>query len=709
MDNKNDLLNSLSDLVQTDSDLERFLLCTPHSSSGSYSYDAALSEAFFYKHLYVYSDTGASIVDEISDILMTNRRKSIFILGNKGCGKTTFLYSLRKSLLKKPGFRCLPIDFAELAPSVTIDRAKAKIGQFIYAMLREAVQNNRIDMLNSFISRYFRYEDSFDIAWDQNNLLDEFYTAFRSSLNNNVEDLSYQIKHKIRPIINKLEIFQQFLLLVLLDMENQSFCSTLHTAIALDNLDGMVDIADIASLIDNFFKFDTNIGSLLKAITGSSRYTYNYTFIFVMRETTKSNISSHSLDAMRVTSREYDLTSIYSKKEIITKRLQVYCKAAVSPANTSLADSMLAVVSDSYIHQTIFPFYNNDYRVSTMKLIDICKMYPQMIDQYKALIAGDEDSKFGGRGIIYRLILSDLQKKGYFSRLMIVDFAARENATSLPRLLLTYLSNTTSVSCLGDDDYVPLSRLFDAFNMLNQDDIVECLWAMFDLIKTNDWNHLVTFARSKRATKERLYDEIKIYKASRFRRASDEYSCFRITCAGEIYLSNICTHYEFFSCRALGENYLPLFCKENLQKANGKYTFEDIIDAVYQQAFECCKALNESFESPNGLCCEARTPFNYRSDRIVQFHSERIVFSHIGYLDAYRCYVLKQFGDVSGEGIDIEVISKRILHTIKQYCNLISGSVAKCAATRAFNDILVNLDQAEKAPRDATRTINRRK
>ena len=245
--------------------------------------------------------------------------------------------------------------------------------------------------------------------------------------------------------------------------------------------------------------------------------------------------------------------------------------------------------------------------------------------------------------------------------------------------------------------------------MVEQEDIVECLWAMFDLIRTSDWNHLIAFARSKRATKQRLEEEIRIYNASRYPGGYDDYSCFRITCAGKVYLNNVCTHYEFFSCRALGDSYLPLFCKENLQIVNGQYLFEGIIDAVYQQASACCIALHDSYESPDGLCRDARAPYNYKSESIYQFHSERIIFSHIGYLDAFRCYVLSKYGSSPDKAIDIEVISKRILATIRSYCELITDSIAKCAATKSFNEILKNLKEVEKAPTNPTLTINRRR
>ena len=172
-------------------------------------------------------------------------------------------------------------------------------------------------------------------------------------------------------------------------------------------------------------------------------------------------------------------------------------------------------------------------------------------------------------------------------------------------------------------------------------------------------------------------------------------------------MSNVCTHYEFFSCRALGDEYLPLFCKENLEMQDGKYIFENIIEGVYNQVYKCCLDLCKSYESDRGVCKDARPPYNYKNVSIYQYHSERIIFSHIGYLDSFRCYLLK---NIVKPSIEIENMSMLILKTIRKYCTLITGKekVAKCAATKRFGQIVSNLEEAENNPCDPTKTINRK-
>lgn len=706
----------VQELIKLDDNLERFLLCSSFSKNDTYNYESKLTDDLFFDQLYVQGgNLENKIHNEILELIKYGRKQSIFLLGNKGCGKTTLVHKIMQLMDKETELRHICLDFGNSSSTLTLKREQEILIQEIYKMFREAVKFDNIKLLESFLLTYTKNEEEFDVFWDYNNKLDGFYETLRECISNQEEDLLKQLKYKVRPKLAELELFQLFLVLVLVDLQKQQCSTSKRTAIIFDNLDNLLNIADISKFIENFCNFQNNVGSLLKTILKTERSRFQYTFIFVMRETTKANISPHSLEMLRISSKEYDITTLFPKRDIIIKRLHCYQEYLLSQDEKDKKigklrqqiNSIFKIINDTYMHKTIFPFYNNDYRICVMKLIDITKLYPTLVSQYNNLVSqNNEDAKFGGRGIVYRIILSDLQKKGYFSRLMIVDFLTREKHTSLVRLLLTYLANKTKSDCTDATPAVSLKELFKAFKDIKPSEIIECIWAMFDLITTNDWNHLITFASSKSASKERLYIEKGIYSKKSNKDDDKEYSKFRITCAGEIYLSNVCTHYEFFSCRALGDEYLPLFCMENLEIRDGKYIFEDIIEGVYNQVYRCCLDLCKSFESDQGLCREPRPPYNYKNEAIYQYHSERIIFSHIGYLDSYRCYLLKNATHLD---IDIEKVSKLLLETIRKYCNLIvEEKVAKCAATRRFNQIVTNLKEAESNPCDPTKTINRK-
>ena len=96
-----------------------------------------------------------------------------------------------------------------------------------------------------------------------------------------------------------------------------------------------------------------------------------------------------------------------------------------------------------------------------------------------------------------------------------------------------------------------------------------------------------------------------------------------------------------------------------------------------------------------------------QNEVFLALHVLRIIFSHIGYLDSFRCYLLK---NIVKPSIEIENMSMLILKTIRKYCTLITGKekVAKCAATKRFGQIVSNLEEAENNPCDPTKTINRK-
>lgn len=721
MVNTGSCAGGVHNLIALDNNLERFLLCSPFSTNDAFNYSSELTDEIFFNQLYVSGgNREQELCSEILEIAEFNRKQSIFLLGNKGCGKTTFVHKIIQLVERKPGLRNICLDFGDSSATLTLKKGKERLIQSIYKSFREIARNNEIGLLQSFVNTYFKNEEDFDVAWDFNGNLYTFYETFRIIISDSSKDLSTRLKRELRPLMAKLEIFQLFLIFVLFDLEKQQFSNQKQTLVVFDNLDNLIDISDISQFIENFCNFQNNIGTLLKAILQREKTRLSYIFIFVMREITKANISAHALETMRISSKEYDITTLYPKKDIIIKRISWFREYLVRQTSLSndaynkakqQIDFISQIISDPYMHQTIFPFYNNDYRICVMKLVEICGKRSNLIKQYIDLIAqNSEDAKFGGRGIVYRIILSDLQTKGYFARLMIVDFTTRDRRTSLARLLLTYLANTTESDCTDGTPSVSLKELFKAFKDIKPSEITGCLWAMFDLITTNDWNPLITFASSKSANKERLYEEKNIYRRNNIKDSDKEYSRFRITCAGEVYLRNVCTHYEFFSCRALGDSYLPLFCVENLNIINDKYIFENIVDAVYNQVYRCCLDLSRSFESERGVCNEARPPYNYKNGAIYQYHSERIVFSHIGYLDSFRCYLIKAHKNSTTEEFDIEKASTILLKAIRKYCELIcSEKVARCAATKRFSEIIANLEEAERFPCDLTKTINRKR
>ena len=82
-------------------DLKRFLLCSPYSSDPILNYGGILSkkhEEAFVKHLYV--EGRKNIEENIIHDICSGGKSTIKIVGNKGCGKTTLIHNLSRTLNK---------------------------------------------------------------------------------------------------------------------------------------------------------------------------------------------------------------------------------------------------------------------------------------------------------------------------------------------------------------------------------------------------------------------------------------------------------------------------------------------------------------------------------------------------------------------------------------------------------------------------------
>lgn len=156
-----------------------------------------------------------------------------------------------------------------------------------------------------------------------------------------------------------------------------------------------------------------------------------------------------------------------------------------------------------------------------------------------------------------------------------------------------------------------------------------------------------------------MKSQLDLYRSGRpITECRDEYAKLEITCAGRMYLNTMSTNYEFFASRLFGDNYRPLFSKDNLTLEKGKYKFIYQIEGVINAVDGCCSRMGQADKeicekkawSVQDLYKSKLTFENYqrdlsttsKSESVRQFHTERIIFSHLGYINIYRQYVLQK-------------------------------------------------------------------
>lgn len=584
---KDEMDGKFVEMLINDDSIERFMLCTPFTTDNVLKYGGNLTEDLFYKKLYV-DPLRSNIENQIIECVEKQNKNTIYILGNKGCGKSTFVHDIRRKMDGNKEVWCELIDFGESNATLKYKKSLEVIVRKIYKELKNLLKNNTEEsdlILSRFIQFYFNNEEEIDEDWDFNKRIEEFFNTMSSIMSTQESNKFEKLEKDVRKILFNAELFQLFFILSLLLM-NIQICTrncVLPTLIILDNLDNMIEITEVKRFVEHYRNYLQAIGTFITraVFADDKKYNYKIVYVLVMREITRASISTpHSLELTRVTTMEHDLTDLYPKKDISCQRAEYAVYLIDKILQNNLEDEgtlkeikrqaivIQDIVNDLYIHKTIYPLFNDDYRIATLMLVRICCEYSFLLQDYNRLMkCGIEGAKYGGRGIIYRLILNRFKDREYLKKIGIVDFKNRERKkVSISRLLLTYLNNTTDPKVTGDSKGVSLIEIFKSFTQFKTKEIVNSLWEMCDLIKAEEWNPLITFVSSDNASKDGLYKERNMYKKNINKendaRSNRNYSFFRITRAGRIYLSNICTHFEFFACRIFGSTRLPLFCSK---------------------------------------------------------------------------------------------------------------------------------------------------
>ena len=205
---------------------------------------------------------------------------------------------------------------------------------------------------------------------------------------------------------------------------------------------------------------------------------------------------------------------------------------------------------------------------------------------------------------------------------------------------------------------------------------------MYELYGT-EWNHLITFSYIPDVKISAIEEDLIHYTENN---KKHEYTALRYTCGGKVFLELITTHFEFFAIRLASEDcfYDPLFSSKNENNINGKYGFENIIEEVLREVRLCCDAL-EKFNSKIMEQKQLDKEEYYKSNYVClfkkedgrtfrEYHSERIINMHIGYLDSYRGYLLHKKKENDEDYFSEEEkqkINMKLTKYIKAYTNIV--------------------------------------
>lgn len=675
-----------------DNNLERYLKANAISSLGDCKYGGKLSKELFYNILY--DESNASIEKEKEIDKWFSRRNNIAIItGYVGCGKTTFThhYLKRESDLNN---KVILFDFEKInripARNIVID----KFELHLYQLMRDKNSEFR-KVLKKLYSQNRAIFDLFD---SNNNLVKFIDIYLQQSLNRKKYLQNSDLKKSLLSL-NIDDLFNILFLYIFADKIITGFNQT-HI-ICFDNLDVAYEGSNLEEFYLAFMNTLANWEDVIAKLKISDRgdntidLYRDIKFIFCMRETSKSKLTKFFRRRISTSVKPFDITEIYDKAKIIEKRIQLLLKYRedVDPEIIAEAEVIQKIIEDYYNKINVFPLFNHDYRSCVESITALCENKKSLMSYIKLsnmALAPNllKYAKYGARGILFRLIFNEFRKEGDYDKISIYDFnnSGHNEQFSIPRMILTYVSNVQTNKGrvkpgIGDDNTpVSINRIFDAFKGIIQPEVItNCIINMYEL-RESSWNHLITFDTLLGTDVECLRNELKAYKQNK----DIEYSKVLITCSGTTYLNIMTTHFEFFCSRLWGGEKSPLFAVENAVRENEEFAFEDILDKVYTNVKGCCMRIKKfdtdyllpKYENMDNKYAEyLDSEYVYKERKIIenkivkQFHGEKIIHTHISYLDAYRLFLLNT--NILNNDEVRKAASKTIIEYIEKYISLI--------------------------------------
>lgn len=695
--NQEDIVKMEKEVINMiDNNIERYLKANPHSDLGNYSYSDKLTKKLFYNVLY-FSDQKAEEAEKELEQWFNMGNNVAIILGYMGCGKTTFVnyYLWKKEKINK---EVILFDFEKMNVDAAGDIVANKLGMHLYVCLKDKEKNYK-DVL------YKLYDDNYDFfdTCEKDNCLDEFMNYYCSAQGVNKRTENAIIKNKLLNM--RIESLFNILGLVILGNQSWKNCGRDHI-ICFDNLDVAYEGKSLEIFYAGFLNFITNwergLPKFKYAVEsiGKCELYKNMKFVFCMRETSKAKVTAYFKKEITGFVRPINLTEVYDKAAIIKKRVDLLKKYNYKVGENILkrGENIEKILDDSYNKLNIIPLFNHDYRSCINNIVMICcnpKNF-RMVENYLQLNSSKLEfleiqyGKYGARGILFRLIFNVFKEEQYYDKISLFNFESitHKEQFSIPRMILTYVSNIQTnsgrvgLSIGGSNTPVALNRIFDAFQgIIDADIIVNCIITMYELRETS-WNHLITFDTLRGDSVEHIRIELQNYKENK---KSIEYSTVLVTCGGNVYLSTMATHFEFFASRIWGSDSEPLFSKKNfVQDEDGNFPFEQIIEKVYENVKNCCNRIRKfdiekllpKFQGNNIYANYADSEYVYKDRKekdgevkiIKQFHGEKIIHTHIGYIDAFRMYLL------NSNEIEEDLkprVNEKLIEFIKKYIEII--------------------------------------
>lgn len=648
---------------------------TPFTDHSEFNYDGVLEEDFFFEHLFSEEGRYERYAESIKKVLDNHTYKTVLLIGNQGCGKTTFVHGLK--------YRCanqqfLYFDFDQDTSNPTLEEYMEKMSDYLQSLINapdSGPVNKRLHKL------YTSNKQLISEKINGDNRIGNFFEKFEKVF---LAKSTSSEKENFKNEIAKLFFNQILSLIVLWHIARRSLHDDRQKPIVfcLDNLDVLVNQEIIENFFEEYFMFVRNIDGVVNHLNDdfvrNNGITYNSMFsvVLVCRQHTWARVRQHyphDNPIAHVSIKDIDVTDAFDKSEILSRRVEYIRQFGdyfgdflddVSNAR-SIMNDLDTVGRNS---QTIYSLFNDDYRQCVLTVEDILKADPELLTVYSTIRRRLSKGSQGLRGIIYRALFDKFKKEGVFSAIGVLDVRNEHPYVSNARLLLNYLNYST----YGEDRFIPFSQIVSDFSgIISKDDINNALVAMFALGFRSSWDELIAFEEIDK-------EEVDSCEGTRI----------FITSAGHEYINFMATHFEFFSTRVNDRRFgggKALFCDNNIEpypkpgkvfeyhgnRYNFTYNFEETIFYVMKIVDRCCENMARFYQTYMQAKYPTKegylsSPYVYGDSNVL--HGERIIHTHIRYIDNYRLYLLSETSPLDARCK--ENVNERLVSFIREYIRI---------------------------------------
>lgn len=632
---------------------------TPFTQHSEFNYNGKLKENFFFQHMFSREGMCDKYISEIKKSLSNNRHKSILLIGNQGCGKTTFVHNLKREC---GDYKFAFFDFDEDTSNPTLSEYIEKLSSHLQSLLKSS------DVINkSFYNLFLKNKNLIDEKINADNKINKFFDIFKETF---LDKDDVVARDDFIKIINTLFLNQILSLIMLWYICKFAFDHKNNIAVqkiifCLDNLDVLVNKEIIENFFKEYFLFVRNVDSIIQNLNDEyvrrENITYNSMFVFVLscRQHTWARVKEHypqDNSFVQISTLERNITDAFDKRNILKKRKQYISDN--STYYSELIDTIektQAVLADmdatEKYHHNIYDLFDDDYRQCNITFDQLLTDNPGLFDEYSRLRKKiGKSSLYGVRGIIYKALFDKFKQAGIFDNIGVLDMSADRPLVSNARMILNFLNYYTYTTNRNNQKYIAFEKIVDAFKggIINKEEINNALCAMFNLGYDSPWNELIAF---KEIHSDKLNDcsGLEVF----------------ITKAGHEYLSLIATHFEFFNTRVTRKRTadIPLFSEKSIMKYRGskdyQYYFQETISLVLEIVKKCCKRMSEYYatimeKKHCGQDDYLDSHYVYSDANVL--HGERIIHTHIRYIDTYRLFILHEISNHDEKRIVNEIL-----------------------------------------------------